>query len=84
MLSELEASGLIKSTFPNSRIEKPIFYRGLFVFQVFGDDPLEGDQDPFYSVDQKTGELRDFSILTDGDPKEIEAEFLKVQKSKRQ
>jgi hypothetical protein len=79
MLSELEASGIIKAVFPNSRIEKPIEYRGVFLFQVFGDDPLEGDQDPFFSVNQKTGELRDFSVITDGDPKEIESKFLALR-----
>jgi hypothetical protein len=83
MLSELEASGIIKAVFPNSRIEKPIVYRGVFLFQVFGDDPLEGDQDPFFSVNIQTGEIRDFSVITDGNPKEIEDKFLALQKSKR-
>lgn len=82
MLSELEASGIIKAVFPNSSIEKPIEYRGVFLFQVFGDDPLEGDQDPFFSVNQKTGEIRDFSVITDGNPKEIEEKFLLLKKSK--
>jgi hypothetical protein len=79
MLSEIEARGLITAVFPNSRIDKPIDYQGLYVFPVFGDDPLEGGQDPFFSVNQQTGELRDFSVITDGDPKEIEAKFLQIQ-----
>lgn len=79
MLSELEAFGIIKAAFPSSRIEKPIVYRGVFLFQVFDDDPLEGDQDPFFSVDQKTGEIKDFSVITDGDPKEIESKFLALR-----
>lgn len=79
MLSEFDAVAVITKVFPDSRIEKPIEYRGVFLFQVFGNDPLEGGQDPFFSVNQKTGEVRDFSVITDGDPKEIEAKFLKVQ-----
>ena len=31
------------------------------------DDPIEGDLDPFYSVNALTGECRDFSIITDID-----------------
>lgn len=80
MLSELEATGLIGNLFTGSRIEKPIAYRGVYLFQVFGQDPLEGDQDPFFSVNIQTGEIRDFSVLTDGDPKEIENAFLALQK----
>lgn len=79
MLNELEATKIIRDIFPDSRIDKPIDYRGVFVFPVFGDDPLEGGLDPFFSVDQKTGEVRDFSIITDGDPKEIDAKFLKIK-----
>lgn len=80
MLSELEATGLIGNLFTGSRIEKPIAYRGVYLFQVFGQDLLEGDQDPFFSVNIQTGEIRDFSVLTDGDPKEIENAFLALQK----
>jgi hypothetical protein len=83
MLSEAEATKIVADVFSDSRIEKPIDYRGLYIFPVFGDDPLEGGQDPFFSVDKQTGELRDFSVITDGNPKEIEEAFLKLQKIKR-
>jgi hypothetical protein len=77
MLSELEATTIVRKAFPDSRIEPPIDYRGVYLFMVFNDDdPLEGDQDPFFSVEQSTGELRDFSIITDGDPQEITNLFL--------
>jgi hypothetical protein len=77
MLSELEATSIVRNTFPTSRVEPPIAYRGVYLFMVFNDDdPLEGDQDPFFSVEQSTGELRDFSIITDGDPNEITNLFL--------
>lgn len=82
MLSELDATKIVKSVFSDSRIEKPIDYRGVYLFQVFGTDPLEGGQDPFFSVNKQTGELRDFSVITDGDPREIEEQFLILQKNK--
>lgn len=75
MLSEEDATILIKRAFPDSRIEKPIIYRGVYLFQVFGNDPLEGDQDPFFSVNIRTGELRDFSVITDGNVREIADKF---------
>lgn len=77
MLSEPEATTIVRKAFPDSRIEPPIAYRGVYLFMVFNDDDqLEGDQDPFFSVEQSTGELRDFSIITDGDPQEITDLFL--------
>jgi hypothetical protein len=76
MLTEIEAVRVVTDAFPGARIEKPIEYRDVFLFQVFTDDPLEGGQDPFFSVNIQTGELRDFSVITDGDPKEIERKFL--------
>lgn len=82
MLSELEAVTIIRAEFSDSRIEKPIDYRGVYLFQVFVADPLESGQDPFFSVDKQTGELRDFSVLTDGNPKEIEEKFLALQRNK--
>lgn len=82
MLSELDAKSIVTLAFPDDRIEPPIVYRGLYVFQVFSDDPVEGDHDPFFSVNQRTGELRDFSILTDGNTKEITDLFLAKQKTK--
>ncbi len=82
MLGEQEATGIVRAAFPDSRIEKPIDYRGVFLFQVFGSDPLEGDQDPFFSVHKQTGELRDYSVITDGNPKEIEKLFFINQRTK--
>jgi hypothetical protein len=76
MLSEIDAVRIVTDAFPGARIEKPIEYQGVYLFQVFTDDLLEGGQDPFFSVNMQTGELRDFSVITDGDPKEIELKFL--------
>lgn len=66
-----EATAIVHKNYPEGKIQKFIVYKDLFLFQVFSDDPFEGQWDPYYSVNQKTGEFRDFSIITDGDIVEI-------------
>jgi hypothetical protein len=83
MLSEEEARHIVRNAFPDRSIVTSIDYREVYLFLVLGTEPLEGDQDPFFSVDKTTGELRDFSIITDGDPKEITAKFLAKQRQDR-
>lgn len=71
MLNIQDAILVINKNIPNGKIQKSVVYHGLYLFQVFTDDPFEGELDPFYTVDMKTGEFRDFSILTDGDQEEL-------------
>lgn len=66
MLSIQEAKTIIKTNLPNCRIQKVAMYKNLYIFQAFRSDPLEGDFDPFYSIDVNTGEFRDFSVLEAG------------------
>lgn len=40
-------------------------YNELYLFRVEHQMPFETDSDPFFSVDTNTGEVRDFSVLTD-------------------
>lgn len=65
------AIDIAKKALPNGKIQKYIEYNGLFVFQIFTDDPGEEEYDPFYSVNKETGEFREFSIITDGNIKKI-------------
>lgn len=51
---------------PNGKIKKCVEYGNLFVFQIFTDDELEGDFDPFYSVDRVTSEFKGFPMLQPG------------------
>lgn len=51
---------------PGSKFIKSATYGNLFIFQINGPDPLEGDLDPFFSVDKTTGEFSDFSIVEGG------------------
>lgn len=83
MLSESAATEIVKDAFPDRYVETSIEYGGVYLFLAPGTDPLEGDQDPFFSVDKTTGELRDFSIITDGDPHEISKKFLAKQRQSK-
>ena len=71
MLSIKQAVNTVKKTLPDGRIDSMIVYNGLYIFKVFTEDELEGQMDPFYSVNIETGEFRDFSIITDGNISEI-------------
>lgn len=71
MLSIKQAVRIVQKNLPTWRIESAILYKNSYVFKVFNDDELEGAMDPFYSVNAETGEFRDFSIITDGDIREI-------------
>lgn len=82
MLSETQATQALDKAFPGRKIEPPISYRGLYVFKAISPDPDEGDFDPFFSVNQQTGEVRDFSVITDGDPRELSKLFLARQGKK--
>lgn len=42
-------------------IKSEIEYEGLYLFIAHWSDPLEGHLDPFFSVNPKTKEFRDFS-----------------------
>lgn len=76
MLNINQAIEIIKKNLPNGKIQAHIVYGGVFLFQVFRDDPFEEEMDPYFSVDQETGEFRDFSIFDDGNFDEIAQLFL--------
>lgn len=70
-----QATEIVKKAFPAGKIQKSVEYRNVYLFQIFTDDPDDGQMDPFYSVDKETGEFSDFSVITDGDISEISALF---------
>lgn len=82
MLDQSTAQKRLKKALPNGKVQAVVTYKDLYLFQVFDDDPDEGEYDPFYSVNRQTGEVREFSILTDGDISEITTLFLEA-KSRR-
>lgn len=79
MIDIVEAEGIVRQTFPEATIPSFISYKDVFVFMVFFSDPDEGILDPFYSVDKTTGEVAEFSVLTDGDFDEIQDLFIIAQ-----
>lgn len=78
MLNYVLAERKLKTALPTATIEDHILYRNVYLFRVNLTSRSEAEQnyDPFYSVDLETGEVRDFSILTDGDINEITRLFL--------
>ena len=79
MIDLVEAERIIKQEFPEATIPSFISYGNVFVFMVFSSDPDEGIFDPFYSVDKTTGEVAEFSVLTDGDFDDIQNLFIIAQ-----
>ena len=75
MLSINEAMKIVEKHIPDCEIQKCIIHNGLYVFMVYTADELEGQMDPFYSVNMKTGDFRDFSIITDGNISDLMRKF---------
>lgn len=81
MLNITEAIKVVEKNLPGQVISKYVEYKDLFIFQIFIAQPLEEGLDPFFSVNRMTGEFRDFSILTDGDPMEIDRLFISAKEN---
>lgn len=76
-LSAQDATILVQRTFPEGDVRPPVVYKGQFLFRVFHPkDKLEGDSDPFFTVNPTTGDIRDFCVLTDGSIADITKLFL--------
>lgn len=70
-MTEAEALKIaMKYMAPGSEFKKSAEFGNLFIFMIIGPDPMEGDLDPFYSVDKSTGRFSDFS-LGEGGPELI-------------
>lgn len=67
MITEQQAKKIALDAMPeNSKFIKSTAHENQYIFMITWSDPLEGDLDPFYSVDKTTGEFRDFDIETGG------------------
>lgn len=81
MLSIADAKDVIKKAFPN-RNPKFLAPYGprLYIFEASNpDDPLEGNMDPYYSVDKVRGTLSEFPIYKNGAIKTIEQYMMKTK-----
>lgn len=83
MLDEAQAKTALAKALPTARVEDSIKYRNVYLFRVHLPSPGEEDYDPFFSVDEQTGEVRDFSVITDGDISEIAELFARNRSERR-
>jgi hypothetical protein len=65
MLTKEQAYAQLKVTLPGATIKACAPFQEFYLFRVEHPSVLEKDYDPFFSVDILTGEVRDFSVLTD-------------------
>lgn len=63
MINMDDAKQIVRQNIPGCVIKGIIFYDGKYIILAETDDPLEGDMDPFYSVDSRTGLFDGFSIV---------------------
>ena len=71
MLSKSQAQAELEAFYPDATIKSWTTYLDFYLFRVEHPNELEKDWDPFFSVDNVTGEVRDFSVLTDIKPSEF-------------
>jgi hypothetical protein len=56
-------------------VEACVPYKGGFLARVKFNSPEEEHYDPFFMINAHNGAVAEFSIMTDGDPREIAAAF---------
>lgn len=74
MLNAAEAAKAVQ-TAVDCKVEACVPYRGGFLARVNLNSAEEANYDPFFMVNANTGEVQEFSIMTDGDPLEIATAF---------
>lgn len=76
MLDKQQARSIFEDNFPDDKVEAMVRYGDLYLVRVSRAEAAERDYDPFFSIDVLTGQIEDFSIITDGDINEIAKLFL--------
>lgn len=71
MLNIDGAISVIKLHFPKATIPAAISYGDDYLFVVYRSYDRESLFDPFYAINRISGDLREFSMETDGDISEI-------------
>lgn len=75
MLTDEQATEVLLVELPGIEVAAHAHFKELHLFRVVWPSSEEADYDPFFSVHAETGEVSEFSIMTDGDPSEIAAAF---------
>lgn len=79
MFNSEQAKTLVKIYDPELKIEDCFLYEKLWIVRVKQPSEDEEDYDPFLSVNVNTGEVKEFSVLTDSDPIKLAEAFRKRQ-----
>jgi hypothetical protein len=75
MISATQAATQVSKAIPGCTVMKCVPYKGGYLARVEMPSAEEKHFDPFFIVNANTGEVQEFSIVTDGDPLEIAAAF---------
>lgn len=76
MINVSEATKRLTDSVPSITVKDNVIYRDVYLFRVEFDSESEKNYDPFFSVNIETGEVKDFSVIVDGDIAEITMLFL--------
>lgn len=77
MYNKEQAKLLVEKKYPKSKAVACARYKSVFLVRVEHPFPDEANYDPFFSVNPNTGEVKEFSVITDGDIVEISLAFQK-------
>lgn len=75
MMAVEQAKQEVLKAIPDSTVEACVPYKGGFLARVKFPSAEEANYDPFFIVNANTGEVQEFSIMTDGDPAEVARAF---------
>lgn len=70
-----EAKAGIEKAIPGAKVEACVPYKGGYLARAVLPSAEEANWDPFFIVNANTGEIQEFSVMTDGDPLEIAEAF---------
>lgn len=75
MLSATQAANEVAKAIIGGEVKACVPYKGGYLARVEFPSAEEANWDPFFIVNANTGEVQEFSIMTDGDLREIAAAF---------
>lgn len=75
MYNEEQAKALVEKKYPGVKAKDCFRYSSIFLVRVEYPSSEEVNHDPFFSVAPTTGEVKEFSVITDGDPVAIAQAF---------
>ena len=77
MYNEAQVKALVEHSNPGVKAVDCFRYERIFLVRIEQPSEDEANYDPFFSVNPLTGEVNEFSVITDGDPDAIAQAFRK-------